>query len=97
MKNILIFIMTVSLGVFSTVPGLASLLRRDFTAIEGPVVAKKDKESQIVIRIGEAEHVFSADPSQFASANVGDTVLILHQIDNPAISTMVVTAPAAKP
>jgi hypothetical protein len=93
MKNIIIFLMAASLWAGTIGPGYA-LLRRDFSAVEGPVIAKKEKESQIVIKSASGDPiVFNADASQFGTANVGDTVLIMHQINNPNISTLVVTQP----
>ncbi len=93
MKKIIIIVLAVFLWAGAIAPAFA-LLRRDFSAIEAPVVAKKQAEKQIVIKHANGdEEIFTADDNQLRSVQVGDTVLILHQRDTNAISTLVVTVP----
>ena len=95
MKKIAIFVMAVLLWTFSPLSSSASLLRHDFTAVEGPVVKKSVDQNQITVRSNSsgADETYNADPAQFSSVKEGDTVLILHQIDSPTIGTVVVTKP----
>ncbi|MBI4308783.1 MAG: hypothetical protein HY591_00475, partial [Candidatus Omnitrophica bacterium] len=76
-------------------PVFASLLRHDFTAVEGPVVHKNAAQKEITVRNSSsgADEKYIADDAQFSSVKEGDTVLILHQIDHNTIGTMVVTQP----
>ena len=94
MKKIVILTIAVALWVSFSVPAFA-LLRRDFTAIEGPVESKSDAQKQIIVRNNSTgtQETFVGDERQISSVREGDTVLILHQIDNNAIGTIVVTAP----
>lgn len=75
--------------------GFASLLRNDFTALEGPVVAKKESTKELVIRNNTTGHeeTLTADDSQLSSVKVGDTVLVLRPLDSKVIGTLVVTQP----
>ena len=92
MKKIVIFSFVVALWTLSIMPAFA-LLRRDLTAVEGLVLVKKEVEKQVTVRNNSTgtDETFNADDAQMASMREGDTVLILHQINSPTISTMVVT------
>lgn len=93
MKKFFIAVLTVMLWAVSTAPGMA-LLRKDFASVEGPVLAKKDATNEITVRTANGTpQTFIADDSQFNSARIGDTVLILHQMGNNAVGTLVVTQP----
>ena len=94
MNKIVILIMAVLLWGGAAAPGFA-LLRRDFTAVEGPVLKKDDALKQLIVHNSSTgkDETFVADDAQMASVKVGDTVLILHQIDTNTIGNMVVTQP----
>ncbi len=93
MKKISIAVLASALWMVSLTPGFA-LLRKDFASVEGPVMAKRESTKEITVRNSEGkQQIFIADDSQFNSAKIGDTVLILHQINTNAIGTLVVTQP----
>ena len=95
MKKFSILVLAGALCAASAAPGFASLLRNDFTALEGPVLEKKEATKELTVRNNSNgnKQVFIAEDAQLSSVKVGDTVLILHQIDSNAIGTMVVTQP----
>ena len=95
MKKVFIFVTAIVLWASSLPPVCASLLRHDFTAVEGPVIKKNavGKEITVSNNSGGGEEKYLADDAQFSSVKEGDVVLILHQIDSNIIGTMVVTQP----
>ena len=95
MKKTIIFVMAVVLWVSAPLSGFASLLRHDFTAVEGPIVKKDHAQKEITVSNNSSgqEEKYIADDAQFSSVKEGDTVLILHQIDVNTIGTMVITHP----
>lgn len=93
MRKIMLFVAAALLMVASVSPSYA-LLRKDFSAVEGPVIAKNAKTKEITVRnSGGSPQVFQADESQWSSVKEGDIVLILHQNNTKTISTLVITQP----
>ncbi len=93
MKNIMI-IMAAALVLFSSFSPAFALLRKDFAAVEGPVIAKNVKTKEITVKSSDGSlQIFAADDNQWGSVREGDKVLILHQKQTKVISTLVVTQP----
>ena len=93
MKKIMIFVAAL-LMLTASVSSSYALLRKDFSAVEGPVIAKNVKTMEITVRnSGGSPQTFQADADQWGKVKEGDVVLILHQNDTKSISTLVVTQP----
>lgn len=93
MRKTAIVAMAVGLLAASLAPAFA-LLRSDFTAVEGAVVSKAEGKVTIKNEGTGAHETFTGDAGQLAPVNKGDKVLILHQIGNPSIGTIIVTQPS---